>query len=49
MTIHNNLKKLTVHVRKTKGSAEAMRFYLDFIQPMKEYFGGNEEVKNIDI
>ena len=36
--LHDILKKLTVYVRKAKGKKEAMKFYIDYIQPIKEYF-----------
>ena len=48
MTIDNQLKELTAHVRKTKGSGEALKFYVEFIQPIKFYFG-DEETKKIKI
>ena len=47
--MHETLKKLTAHVRETKGSGEALRFYVNFIQPIKEYFGGEEEVKKLNL
>ena len=47
--MHETLKKLTSHVRETKGSGEALRFYVNFVQPIKEYFGGDDEVKNLNI
>jgi len=49
MSIHDKLKELTAYVRKTKGSVEALNFYIEHIQPIKEYFGGDEKVKSIDI
>ena len=36
--LYFTLKKLTVYVRKAKGEKEAMKFYIDYIQPIKEYF-----------
>ena len=47
--MHETLKKLTSHVRETKGSGEALRFYVNFIQPIEEYFGGDAEVKKLHI
>ena len=47
--MQETLKKLTVHVRDTKGSVEALRFYVDFIQPIKEYFGGESEVEKLNL
>jgi hypothetical protein len=47
MTIHDDLKLLTGYVSRTKGPGEALRFYVDFIQPIKEYFGGDEEIEKI--
>lgn len=38
MKIHEHLKKLTIYVRKTKGESEALRFYVKYIQPIKQYF-----------
>ena len=47
--MHETLKKLTSHVRETKGSGEALRFYVNFIEPIKEYFGGDAEVKKLNL
>ena len=49
MNIHEILKTLTKHVGKTKNSGEAFLFYVKYIQPIKEYFGGDENVKKIDL
>jgi hypothetical protein len=49
MNAQNVLREFTAHVRKTKGSGEALRFYVDYIQPIKEYFGGDEEVGKLDL
>ena len=47
--MQKTLNKLTSHVRETKGSGEALRFYVDFIQPIKQYFGGEAEVKKLNL
>ena len=47
--MQETLKKLTAHVRNTKGSGEALRFYVNFIQPIKEYFGGESEVEKLNL
>ncbi len=49
MSVHSRLKRLTVHVRETKGEAEALRFYVKYIQPVKKYFGGDEAVNKLII
>ena len=49
MTLHDALKQLTAHVRRTKGTKEAAGFYIDHIQPIQEYFGGHEAVKDIEL
>ena len=38
MNINKHLKVLTVLVRHAKGEKEALRFYIDYIQPIKKYF-----------
>ena len=47
--MQNTLNKLTTHVRKTQGSGEALRFYVNFIQPIMEYFGGDDKIKKINL
>jgi len=49
MNMHEVLKTFTKHVRETKGSGNALRFYVSCVQPIKEYFGGDEEVKKLDL
>lgn len=49
MNAQEVLKEFTNHVRKTKGSGEALRFYVNYIQPIKEYLGGDTEVEKIDL
>ena len=49
MNAQKVLIEFTAHVRKTKGSGEALRFYVDYIQPIKEYFGGDSEVEKLDL
>ena len=49
MKLHSAIRQLTVHVRKTKGAKEAALFYVDYIQPMYQYFGGKESVKNTEL
>jgi len=36
--IHKHLKKLTILVREMKGEGEALIFYINYVQPIKEYF-----------
>lgn len=38
MNIEKHLKELTVFVRQTKGEAVALKFYVDYVQPIKQYF-----------
>ena len=47
MNLEQLLSEITAHVRKTKGSGDALRFYVDYIQPIKIYFGGDSEVKKL--
>lgn len=49
MTIHDHLKELTSHVRETEGTGKALSFFIDYIQPIQKYFGGDESVKNINL
>ena len=48
-TIHDQLKDLTVHVRLTKGPVDAFRFFVEYIQPIQKYFGGDEVIKEIEL
>ena len=43
--IHEQLKPLVIHVRKTKGEKEALLFFIDYIQPIKKYFKITNKVK----
>lgn len=47
--MQETLRKLTEYVRLTKGQGEALRFYVNHIQPIKEYFGGDSEVEKISL
>lgn len=40
MNALESLRQFTEHVRETKGTREALLFYIDYIQPLKIYFGG---------
>ena len=42
--IDSVLASLTSHVRETEGSGKALAFFVDYIQPIKKYFEGNEEL-----
>jgi len=43
--LYQTLKKLTIHVRKTKGEKAALLFYVNYIQPIKKYFKVIDQLK----
>lgn len=49
ITIHDQLKALTTHVRITKGTGAAIKFYVEYIQPIQDYFGGNNAVNETEL
>lgn len=44
VTAFKMLAVLTAHVRKTKSPGEAMQFYVDYVQPIRQYFGEDFEI-----
>ncbi len=51
MNIKENLREITTHVRKTKGSGAALAFYVEYVQPIYEYFENfkKQDQENINI